>query len=38
MATMAADTLRSTIAGLMPRARDDLAELVAMRSGGDPAP
>jgi acetylornithine deacetylase/succinyl-diaminopimelate desuccinylase-like protein len=37
MATMAADTLRSTIAGLMPRARDDLAELVAMRSVADPA-
>jgi acetylornithine deacetylase/succinyl-diaminopimelate desuccinylase-like protein len=33
---VATDTLRSTIAGLMPRARQDLAELVAFRSVADP--
>jgi acetylornithine deacetylase/succinyl-diaminopimelate desuccinylase-like protein len=36
MASVATDTLRSAISGLMPRARTDLAELVAFRSVADP--
>jgi acetylornithine deacetylase/succinyl-diaminopimelate desuccinylase-like protein len=36
MASVAGDTLRSAISGLMPRARADLAELVAFRSVADP--
>ena len=30
------DEIRSTVAALMPTARDELAELVAMRSVADP--
>lgn len=37
MSTSSTDAMRSLVAGLMPRARDDLAELVAFRSVADPA-
>lgn len=36
MTTSATDSLRSAVTALMPRAREDLAELVAFRSVADP--